>query len=51
MLPAKMKAAGLVVPGTTNAGVSLLTCPVGAPPGVLTTSGTMDTGVVPTAPR
>src|SRR4029077_10826056 len=42
--------AGLPVPGTTKSVVSLNTCPVGAPPGVDTTSGTIDTGLRPRAP-
>ena len=45
-----MNSAGLSVPGTTKSVVSLLTWPVGAPPGVLTTRPSDDTGVLPTAP-
>src|SRR5882762_914113 len=42
--PAKMNRAFALVPGTVNAGVSLKTCPVGAPPGMLTTSPCFVTG-------
>src|SRR5262249_37752853 len=48
--PANMNLAGVVVPGTANAVVSLNTCPVGGPPGTATTSGVAATGAPPTAP-
>src|SRR5215468_916560 len=48
--PAKMNSALAPVPGTVKAAVSLKTCPVGAPAGMLTTSGTIDTGALPLSP-
>src|SRR5690349_9668260 len=39
-----MNSALLPVPGTVNAAVSLNACPVGAPPGILTTSACGVTG-------
>src|SRR5262245_47822207 len=49
--PAKMNRAGVVVPGTLNAVVSLKTCPVGGPPGIeTTTEETWATGEPFTAP-
>jgi hypothetical protein len=48
-----MKAAGpLAAPEwTTNPDVGLKTCPVGAPPGMFTTSGTFWIGLPLTKPR
>ena len=46
----KMNRETVVVPGSANAAVSLKTCPVGAPPGMLTTSGTTATGLPFTSP-
>jgi len=48
--PMKMNRDTVVVPGSRNAVVSLKTCPVGAPPGMLTTSGTAVTGLPFTSP-
>jgi hypothetical protein len=48
----KMNRAGpLASPArTTNPAVGLKTCPVGAPPGMLTTSGALVMGLPPTKP-
>ena len=47
---AKMNSAGW--PGAiSNPELALNTWPVGLPPGMVTTSGTIDTGVAPAAPR
>src|SRR5437764_3395259 len=56
MLPdsdAKMNVAGpdAIPDVTTKPLVGLNTCPVGSPPGMLTTSGTADTGVFFSPPR